>query len=267
MAILRALGVTILFLIMTACGSASHPVQHLPVDPALPLLAPTYVVTGITQGGVAHPLVKGSQLRLEFERSRVTITAGCNTMSGGFVRHGNAITVGDLASTELGCSTALMTQDAWVAGLFAHPVRINFGKNATLTSGSVVLSLANRRTVSPDRPLVETKWLLDTVYDGATASSVPHGDVAWVEFNRDGSVSVNDGLNDGSGKVRVAGDRITFTDLAWTAVGCAGNCTVGNFAEVFNGTSTFSITEGRLTLTHGAAGLGFRAVARFPPRS
>lgn len=262
--LLRAVWVTVVFLILTACG---HQAQGTVIAAPAEALSGSYVVTRITDSGAARPLVPGSQLRLQFAEGRLTAMAGCNTMSGPFVLDGQRVTVGGLASTEMGCSPALMAQDTWVAGLFAHPVRINLGKDATLTSGSVVLSLADRRTVSPDRPLVGTKWLLDTVYDGATASSVPKGDVAWVEFNRDGTVSVNDGLNDGSGKVRVAGDRVTFADLAWTAVGCAGSCTVGNFAEVFSGTSTFSITEGRLTLTHGAAGLGFRAVAMFPPRS
>lgn len=261
--LVRAVWVTVVFLILTACG---HQGPGTAIAMPARTLVASYVVTGITQDGAAKQLVPGSRLQLQFARGSMTATAGCNTMSGGFTLTGNQITVDRLASTEMGCSTALMTQDAWVAGLFAHPVRLG-SNNATLTSGNVVLRLADRRTVSPDLPLVGTKWLFDTVYDGATASSVPKSDVAWVEFHRDGNVSVNDGVNDGSGKVHVVGDRISFTELAWTAVGCAGNCAVGNFTLVFNATSTFSITEDRLTLTHGAIGLGFHAVQAFPPRS
>lgn len=262
--LLRAVWVSLLFLILTACGNQT-PRTVFTVPAAT--LAGSYVVTGITQAGTARELLPGSQLRLQFGHGSLTITAGCNTMSGGFVLDGDRITVASLASTEMGCSTALMKQDAWVAGLFAHPVTLAAGKDATLTSGNVVLRLADRHTVSPDRPLVGTKWLFDTVYAGATAGSVPRGDVAWVEFNRDGTVSVNDGLNDGSGKVSVSGDRVRFRDMAWTLVGCAGRCGVGNFAAVFSGMSTFSITEDRLTLTHGVDGLGFHAVSKFPPRS
>lgn len=265
MAILRAVGVTLLFLIMTACGNQVGRLGPSVTAPAA--RDASYVVTGITRAGQARPLVNGSQLRLDFANGRLTVTAGCNTMSGAYRQHGNRITVSSLATTEMGCSPALMKQDIWVAGLFAHPVTLAFGKNATLTSGEVVLMLADRRTVSPDRPLVGTKWLFDTVYAGATAGSVPRGDVAWVEFNRNGTVYVNDGLNDGSGKVTVSRDRIVFGDMAWTLVGCASRCTVGNFSAVFSGTTTFSITEDRLTLTHGADGLGFHAVEKFPPRS
>ncbi|MCW2854670.1 MAG: hypothetical protein JWR52_285 [Marmoricola sp.] len=265
--LLRAVWVTVLFLILTACGSAGHQGQGVGVDPAMSVLASSYVVTGVIQGGAAHSLVNGSELRLQFANDRLTITAGCNTMSGAYRRDGNRITVGALASTEMGCAPALMTQDAWVAGLFAHPVQLAVGKDATQTSGDVVLALADVRTVSPARPLVGTRWLLKEVYAGATASSVPHGDVAWVRFGTDGTVRVNDGLNDGSGPVRVIGDRLVFGDLLWSAVGCARTCAVGNFGAVFAGTSTFAITGDSLVLTHGTDGLGFRAVEKLPPQS
>ncbi|MCW2785870.1 MAG: protein of unknown function Meta and HslJ [Marmoricola sp.] len=263
MSVLRALGVTLLFLILTACAHG-HGIAGNDQSGGRPEV--TYVVTGVTDAGKPRPVVAGSQIRVQFHAGRIVVTAGCNTMSGSYRVSGTRLRVDSLAMTEMGCRAPLMAQDTWVAGLFAKPVQFTTGKDAAITSGAVVLSLADRRTVSPGLPLVGTKWLLDTVYDGGTASSVPSGDVAWVVFDDRGAVSVNDGLNDGSGPVSVDGARITFGNLGWTAVGCTATCTVGDFSDIFSGTSTFTITEKRLTLTQGTHGLGFRAVARLPRR-
>ena len=225
----------------------------------------TWVVTSVTDHGRPRPLVDGTEIRFRFDRDRVTITAGCNTMSGTYTFAGNRLTISSLATTEMGCAEPRMAQDAWVSGLFTGPVQFSTGKDAAIVSGSTVLALADRRVVSPDASLVGTRWLLDSVSHGDTASSVPQGIVASVVFAGDGTVRVSDGLNDGSGPVSVVGDRIRFGDLSWTAVGCTdGSCSVGEVSDVFTGTATFAIEEKTLTITNGDLSLGFRAVRKIP---
>lgn len=261
--LLRAVAITVVFLVLTACG---HQAGSAGKDVGVPRLQGTYVVTAATDSGRPHSLVPGSRIEIRFG-DRIVVTAGCNTMTGTYRIDGTRLVVQGLAMTEMGCAQPLMVQDAWVASLLDHPVQLVTGTNARLVSGNVVLALSEGRAVSPERPLVGTKWLLDTVYNGQTASSVPLGDVAWVVFDHNGNVSVNDGLNDGSGLVRVAGNQLTFGDLAWSLVGCVGHgCPVGNFSKVLSGTATFAITGGSLTITQGVDGLGFKAVDRLPPR-
>lgn len=260
--ILRGTAALILLVLLTGCGQ-----QHQPAGQPTPGVGTkTFVVTGVTVDGAPRALAKGSQIRLAFSGRRLTLTAGCNTMSGQYTLDGTRLIVSALSSTEMGCAQGLMDQDTWLAGLFAKPVQFTDGGSGAVISGRTVLAITERSNISPDRPLVGTTWLLETVYAEQMAGSVPHGLVAWVVFHADGTVRISDGLNEASGAVRVAGDRVTFGDLAWTAVGCIrpATCSVGAVARVLSGTVTFAITEQHLTLTHGREGLGFRAVDRLP---
>lgn len=256
MVIVRATAALALLGGLTACGSTPTDVHSQPELPS----PSTYVVTGVTQNGTPRALVKDTQIRLRFADGRLTLTAGCNTMSGGYTLDGTLLRVSSLASTEMGCAPALMRQDSWLAGLFAKPVQLTTGADAAVISGSTVLAIADRKTVAPNRPLMGTRWLLDTVYDGRTASSLPKGQVSWIEFYAGARVHAFDGTNDGDGAARVTGNRISFGNgLGWTLVGCVSGCPVGDFSGVLSGTATYAIEENRLTITNGGHGLGFHA--------
>ncbi|MCZ4499231.1 MAG: hypothetical protein JWQ74_1784 [Marmoricola sp.] len=225
----------------------------------------TYVVTGVTAQGKPRALVDGSEVRISLHGARVVLTAGCNTMSGSYTLDGTRLTVTGLASTEMGCEARLMDQDTWVAGLFAKPVQLSTGTHPTIIAGSTVLSLADRRTVAPDKPLAGTKWLLDSRYDAESASSVPAGIVAYLELV-DGTVTVYDSCNGGSGPVRVQGATIVFEERVQNLRGCTADDggVEKAFADVLAGTTTYAVTEDSLRITKGTSGLGFRAVTDFP---
>ena len=61
-----------------------------------------------------HQLVPGSTIVLTFSADSISIHAGCNTMNGGASIRGSALVVTSLASTMMGCDTALARQDQWV---------------------------------------------------------------------------------------------------------------------------------------------------------
>lgn len=224
----------------------------------------TYVVTGVTEKGEPRVLVPGSEIRLAFQDGRLGITAGCNSMSGAYRLEGTRLTVESLATTEMGCDQALMTQDAWVAGLFAEPVQLRTGNDAAIISGDVVLALTDREEASPDKPLTGTEWRLDSIGEGGAdgaVSSIPQGVTASFTIGSDGAVEVFDGCNGGSGPVTVAGSTITWADRVQTLRGCSGASeevarTVG---EVLSGATTFTVEEKTLTITKGDRFLGFRA--------
>jgi heat shock protein HslJ len=229
------------------------------------LAGTTYVVTAVTEAGRPRDLVDGTEVRVRFDGDRVVLTAGCNTMGGNYRLTGTRLTVHDLAMTDMGCDQARMDQDTWLAGLFAGPVELATGDHAALTSGDTVLSLADRRVVSPDLPLAGTWWQLDTLVDGGVAGSVPTGVVAYLHF-QDGVAEVYDGCNGGGGPVEVDGHRIVFGDRTTTTRGCldVDGHVADAMAAVLVGTTTFHIEERTLQVTRGDRTLGFRAVNEPP---
>ncbi|MGO4258325.1 META domain-containing protein [Marmoricola sp. RAF53] len=219
----------------------------------------TYVVTGITESGKPRPPVEGSQIRFEFAEDRLVITAGCNTMSGGYTYDGGTLTVDTLAMTQMACPTALMEQDSWLAGLFEQPVEMAIsGDDATITAGEVELTLKDREAVAPDDALEGTRWELDSIADGSTVSSIPAGVTAWIEL-ADGQVQLNDGCNNGHGPAVVSGSRITFGPLAGTRMACPESEDVQRaFATVLDGVTTYELDQGTLWIRKGDQGLAFR---------
>jgi len=259
MTLKRALMVLVLTVLAALAGCGGGQGDNGPaVDPGLGPI--TYVVTGVTVDGDRHTLVAGTQVRIRFADGKVTLTAGCNTMSGGYHLEESRLTVEPLAMTEMGCDRARMDQDTWLAGLFAKPVLLTTGTEPSIVSGSTVLAMADREQVSPDLPLEGTRWILETVIVGDVASSVPTGTKATLQISG-GKVTVNDGCNGGSGPVKVVGDTLEFGDLMMSMRPCPTwlGYDAGAFSAVISGTATFSIEEHSLTITKGARGLGFRA--------
>lgn len=231
----------------------------------------TYVVTSVTDGGEPHALVKGTEIRLTFDGDRLGITAGCNAMGGTYTLDGTRLTVSALSMTEMGCDAPRMEQDTWVAGLFGRDVQLTTGAAPTLISGDVVLTLADREQVVPDKPLVGTRWVLDTLIEGDAASSLPQGSSGELTFitKTRYDTSVPCGLSQ-DGSYTIAGDRITFTTGSGGIADCFGtnsdvegdNQLVSEaFSEVLGAGARWSIEENRLTITRGDRGLGFIAAS------
>jgi len=260
---LRMLTVLALLAGLAACGdSGSSPKGGAGGKASADPSGTTYVVTGITESGKPRPPVEGSQIRFEFAEDRLVITAGCNTMSGGYTYDDGTLTVDTLAMTQMACPTALMEQDSWLAGLFEEPVEMAISADdATITSGDVVLTLKDREVAAPDDALEGTHWELDSIADGSTVSSVPAGVTAWLEL-ADGQVQLNDGCNNAHGTAVVSGTRITFGPLAGTKMACPGSEDVQRaFATVLDGVTTYELDQGTLWIRKGDQGLGFTAGA------
>ena len=227
------------------------------VDPGLGPV--TYVVTRVTDHGKPRALVAGTEIRIRFADAKVTLTAGCNTMSGGYQLEEGRLTLDQLATTDMGCDQARADQDSWLAGLFDQPVQLVTGDQPTIVSGITVLAMAERTQVHPDRSLTGTRWVLDTIVDGDTASSVPAGHTASLRI-LGRRVQAQDGCNDGSGTVLVRDGLIGFSDVHLTTRPCpSSNQVAPGFAELLAGSGTYTITEDRLTITHDGHGLGFTA--------
>lgn len=64
---------------------------------------------------------------LSFDDGRLSVTGGCNNMSGSCTLSDGKLTVGPLAATEKACEPALMAADTAAAALFAQPAMVTAG--------------------------------------------------------------------------------------------------------------------------------------------
>lgn len=264
---LRRAGLLAALASLTALASGCGDDSSDPTAPASSGLdGTTYVVTGVTEDGQERRLVPGTEIRLAFAEGRLGITAGCNSMRGGYTLDGTRLTVGPMATTEMGCPGPRMRQDTWIAGLFADPVQLTLGENPAVISGGTVLDLADRRQVSPDLALEGTAWVLDTLIDGEAASSVPGNRIAYLQIE-EGTAQTYDGCNWGGSPVRVDGAALHFGSREQTSRGCLGGAArelQDAYAAVLDGQVEYTIEEDRLTLEKGDQGLGFHAVDKLP---
>lgn len=223
-----------------------------------------FLSTTVTDGGADRPLVDDTQIRLTFDDGTVGASAGCNTFGGDYTLDGGVLVVTGGAMTEMGCDEPRMAQDEWLFALLGdRPAVALDGDRLTLTAGDVVIELVDEETASPDRPLVGTRWTLESILEGSgpdgSVSNVPEGIEAWIVFADDGTLSVELGCNGGSGSYEVEGDRILVADLASTDIGCDAMSVETAFTAVLQADPTYAVDADRLTLRTDAGGLDFRA--------
>lgn len=209
-----------------------------------------------------YDLVADSEIRLSFDGSRLVVNAGCNTMTGDYAvdETGLLAWTSEAAATMMGCADDLMAQDTWVSGLFTE------GVHAELDDGTLRLTrdgLTIELVEEADADVVGTKWTLESIITGDSASSLPAGaEPATLEIGDDGAATVFAGCNSGGSSVVVSDDTITFSALALTKMACRddGASTVEQaVVAVLDGEVEMAVDGPTLTLTKDGQGLTFRA--------
>lgn len=253
------LGMSLIALLAAAaCSSGS--------TPSAPPSTPTVTAgdldgrTFVSTGSMGHDLVPDSQVTLTFEDGQIGGNAGCNLMTGGYEIADSALTVSQIAMTQMACDAPLMAQDTWIASFLDGSQVTLDGASLTLTKDGVSLALAEK--IVADAPLEGTHWILDGIVDGATVSNVPEGVTAGVTFS-DGKVVVETGCNNGNGRATIVGDKITFEPLATTRMACPEpqSQTEQKVTNALQGELTWSIKGDRLELRGASAGLDFTAAS------
>jgi heat shock protein HslJ len=187
----------------------------------------TFLSTSVTEDGQPRPLVAGTRITLNFveDGHRLGAQAGCNSMGGGASFTGGRLVVGDLATTEMGCDAPRHAQDEWLARfLTGRPEWSRDGATLTLDNGSTRIVLQDREVADPDRPLRGTKWVVDTIVEGQSASSVPPGAEAFVVFaDRGDEFQGNTGCNGmgGNSVIHENTSTITFSQVISTKMACS----------------------------------------------
>jgi heat shock protein HslJ len=204
-------------------------------------------------------------VQLIFEGEKLSVSAGCNSMSGDYHIDGGRLLVDDLSSTNRGCDAALLAQDQQLGTfLSARPRLMRSGDQLALSSdGGMVLRFLDREVADPDRPLIDTVWVIDTLIDEHSFGSSPTSANPLVQFARDGTVQIRSICNGGVGRYTVDGDRLTLTDVIYSEGGCNDAADAGLEQRVkavlHSGTLTFEIEARRLTLMRDSVGLGAQA--------
>ena len=209
--------------------------------------------------------VAGTTIRIGFDEAsagglQFDLHGGCNSMDGNFALEDGVMVVGEIAMTDMGCDTALMDQDTWLAAfMIAGPALELSGDTLTLTGDSATLIFLNEEVVTPDQPLAGDLWTVDTYIDGQTASTSSLAEPPTLLFKEDGTLNSFTGCNDGSGSYVATATEITFSDMAYTKRACADDnvAMAENYvmSVINNGTSSYTIDVNRLTVELGNKGI------------
>ncbi|MFI5915891.1 META domain-containing protein [Dactylosporangium sp. NPDC051541] len=236
-----------ILLLLSACGGSGA---------GSGLAGRTFVSTEVT----GHTLAGGTHVELGFpEDGKLTAQAGCNHLFGDVEFGGGHLQVSDLGTTDMGCDQARGEQDQWlVAFLTAGPAFTLTGDDLVLTGGPATIRLVDRKVARPDRALQGPRWVVESLLDGQTASSVPAGAEAFLRFDGD-KVTGDAGCNQLSGRAVRDADTITFGDIVTTKMACADDRAALEAAVLATlaGPVTVKIDGDRLEL-HGAGGKGLQ---------
>ncbi|MBM7785240.1 META domain-containing protein [Tenggerimyces flavus] len=256
--------------IASACGANAVVTSPPATDPAADLHGKTFLSTKVTVGGKNHALVEGTRISLSFEKTKLSALAGCNGV-GGDVKLGNGVI--DLTpgpSTLMACAPELMKQSEWFAKLLTSKPAWKFDDGTlTITADQTVLTFLDKKQAMPDIGLADSRWTLESIITGDTASSSAGASKAYLEF-RDGKVSGFDGCNQLGGPAKVADGKVVLGQITSTLKACADGAEVGTaFGKVITqGTLTVVIDADRATLTteDGKNGLVLRGSYGRPAR-
>jgi heat shock protein HslJ len=244
-----------LAVLTVACGSTARSSSSVPTTfPSASLPGHTFIATE----AVGHKIVPGTMISLAFEGDTLSLNAGCNSMGGGYRINGGQLRVANMSTTEIGCEPARALQDKWLGEFFtAGPEIVAGDKSITLKSGATVVKLTDKVIVRPDVPLAGTRWNVETVISGETASST--STPGWIEFSNDGRFKASNGCGQIEGTATVHDTTIAFAGK-WTILAdCPTASSVPHFDKLTKGTVHAAINGDQLTLSGPGWGLGLRA--------
>lgn len=199
--------------------------------------------------------------RISFpEGNDFSFSAGCNNLGGTFSVEEDVFTLGEAYSTEMGCDTALMDEDAWFTSFFQSSPILSFdGERLTFTGTEATLVFLDSEVATPDQDLVGPTWEIDSFIDGDAVSAYNLSESPTLSFSDDGSVEIFGGCNGGGGSYEVDDDgSISFSDLVSTYLECdETTMTAENhiFSVLGESGLTFEIDANRLTIVGASLGI------------
>lgn len=225
----------------------------------------TWTTSELVTNGVAASMPNGVRLELTLGTDdRLAARAGCNSMSGTYRIRDGRLVVTDLGQTEMGCDPDRMANDAAIATLLSsRPAIALYGGTLTVAGATTALRLVDLETVDPASPLIGTTWLLDTLIDGQSASTIPQElqGKATLSFDTE-RIAWTSGCNGSGGTYQMDRGVLTLADVATTLIGCPEpvKTVEATMAAVLEAKPKVVLVRHRLTVTApNGKGLGFTA--------
>ncbi len=233
-----------MLLVMTACAA---PVSGTP-SATLGLDGTSWVVTRIN----ASAVLTGTNVTMAFADGQVSGSNGCNRYFGPYTLAGSAFSAPRLASTQMACDAAVMTQEqAFMKALAAAVTLRPAGTGLELLDGSqtVVLTLAPAPVATP-RPLEGTTWRLVTFVKNDAAESLV--DESSITLVVDSEQFSGKACNTYSGTAVRTGLTVKVGPLRSTKMACPGEGVMAQeqrYLTVLQTVTTIAIEGNELTLT------------------
>ncbi|OJX37899.1 MAG: hypothetical protein BGO78_07580 [Chloroflexi bacterium 44-23] len=191
--------------ILTACSST-------PVS-----LAETgWVLTNLS----GNAPIDDTTITLTFQDGNIGGSDGCNRYNSSYTQDGSKLKVGpNIASTLMACQDDIMQQASKYHEILSQIESFKVDGNQLILYGPKNKELARFEKQNTD--LSGTSWLVTGFNNGkgAVTSTIIDSELT-LAFNEKGAVSGNAGCNTFSGSYTLAGNKITFSNMASTLKAC-----------------------------------------------
>lgn len=203
---------------------------------------------------LGFPSMDGELIELQFH-------AACNGMGGSFLFEDNVVNIQELSMTEMGCEQSLMAEDDWFVGFWnSGPTLSLSGDLLTVSDGTNTFNFRDSEVATPDLPLVDTLWVIDSFIEGDAVSNIALQVEPSVFFHPDGMIILETGCNSAGGSYSVSGATISVEIDSITEAECNDEIareSEDHILEVFHGdlNLSFSIDASRIQLMNGTKGV------------
>lgn len=250
-----------LLLVLAACGQ--RPAGDAGQSAPDLLRGKTFIATAVTENGKPRDLV--AELSVEFtDDGRLVARAGCNILGGEVDTSDGKLAIAQYGGTDMACDPARMDQDNFVSSVLSKsPSWELTGDRLTITSEGTTFDMTSRDAIHPDKALIDTTWVLDTLVDGDVASSMPAGTEPVTLLFDGKKVTADTHCNGVHADYTIDGDTIDFKLGMMTMMACAPEIMQGESAvvKVLDGKVKYEIIADKLTLSN-ESGKGIQLHAR-----
>jgi len=172
-------------LALTACtdrGTSTVGPAKSTAPPGALLAGRTYEAVEVTEDGTRRPLVRGTALRVGFgpddtggTRGTIGVEAGCNRLTAPVAIGRTRLDVGEIGTTDKGCTDALLEQDRWLAAFFrADPSWHREQNDLVLEHGRTRIRLTEPPPVRPEA-ILGVEWTVYGLIDSGTETGTEPG--------------------------------------------------------------------------------------------
>ncbi len=168
---------------------------------------------GVWELSAGLSMVDGYPITMSIDHAGVTGRAACNAYFGTVTVNGSSISFGELGQTAMGCEPAVLAAENAFLTVLQLVSHFEFAEGALVLSspeGDLVF-----KPVAPVQTaeLVDTTWVLETIIEGETASSVA-GDPATLLLGTDGSLTGSTGCRTLNGRWHESGGVVIVPELS-----------------------------------------------------